>query len=270
MPTIETMDFKGKKVRYAIEGEGEPVFLLHGYLEALEVWDDFAAELAHDHQVIRMDLPGHGASEVIRDTHHMELLAEAAHQVLDRSGADRCTMFGHSLGGYATLAFMDLYPDRLKGFSLFHSHPFADSDAVRQKRQGEIDLVQQGKEEEIFKVNVPKLFATDNLEAFSSQVEWVRQIAGATPGEGIVANLKGMMQRPDRSGLVKTTGKPFLLIAGKKDNYIDYNTVIPQIELPEKGELVTLEHSGHLGFIEEKNRSLEVVRSFVRRSAGEA
>jgi hypothetical protein len=45
--------------------------------------------------------------------------------------------------------------------------------------------------------------------------------------------------------------------------------VIPQIELPEKGRLVTLEDSGHLGFIEEKNRSLEVVRSFVRRSAGQ-
>lgn len=268
MTTTETMDFKGKKLRYAIQGEGEPVFLLHGYLEALEVWDDFAAELERDHQVIRMDLPGHGASEVIRDTHHMELLAEAARQVLDRSGIERCTMFGHSLGGYATLAFLDLYPERLKGFSLFHSHPFADSDAVRQKRQGEIDLVRQGKEAEIFKVNVPKLFATDNLEAFSSQVEWVRQIAGATEGEGIVANLKGMMQRPDRSGLVKSTDKPFLLIAGKKDNYIDYNTVIPKIELPEKGALVTLEHSGHLGFVEEKNRSLEVVSNFVRRSAG--
>jgi len=259
---MKTLEFKGKQVRYSVEGSGEPVFLIHGYLESLEVWNGLAGELAADHQVIRMDLPGHGKSQVIQDTHHMEMLAEAARQVLDREGIEQCTMFGHSLGGYATLAFLDLYPARLKGFSLFHSHPFADSDQVRQKRQGEIDLVSQGKKGEILKVNVPKLFASDNLKAFSREVEWVREIAEATPGEGIIANLKGMMQRPDRSGLVKGTDKPFLLIAGRKDNYIDYDAVIPKIKLPERGRLITLEHSGHLGFVEEKARSLNAIREF--------
>ena len=265
---MKTLEFKGKQVRYRVEGSGEPVFLIHGYLESLEVWDGLAADLAGDHQVIRMDLPGHGKSQVIEDTHSMELLAEAAREVLEREGITQCWMFGHSLGGYATLAFQDLYPDRLKGFSLFHSHPFADSEQVRQKRQGEIDLVNQGKKEEILQVNVPKLFATDNLKAFSKEVEWVRAIADATPGEGIIANLKGMMQRPDRSGLVRETDKPFLLIAGRKDNYINYDAVIPQVELPEKGQLVTLEHSGHLGFVEEKARSLKIIREFTGSSAG--
>ncbi|MBS3805989.1 MAG: alpha/beta hydrolase [Bacteroidales bacterium] len=265
---MKTLEFKDRQVRYSVEGSGEPVFLIHGYLESLEVWNGLAADLAADHQVIRMDLPGHGKSEVIQDTHRMELLAEAAREVLDREGIERCSMFGHSLGGYATLAFLDLYPGRLKGFSLFHSHPFADSDQVRQKRQGEIDLVNQGQKEEILKVNVPKLFATDNLQAFSREVEWVREMAEATPGEGIIANLRGMMQRPDRSGLVKETDKPFLLIAGRKDNYIPYDAVIPQIELPEKGRLVTLKHSGHLGFVEEKARSLETIRAFTGSLAG--
>jgi len=265
---MKTLEFKGRQIRYSVEGSGEPVFLLHGYLESLEVWDGLAADLSGDHRVIRMDLPGHGKSQVIQYTHNMELLAEAAREVLDREGIEHCTMFGHSLGGYATLAFLDLYPNRLKGFSLFHSHPFADSDQVRQKRQGEIDLVNQGKKEEIIRVNVPRLFATDNLEAFSRQVEWVREIAQTTPGEGIVANLKGMMERPDRSRLVKETDKPFLLIAGRKDNYINYETVIPEIPLPQKGKLVTLEHSGHLGFVEEQARSLKTIREFTGVLAG--
>ncbi len=266
---MQELEFKGKKIRYHIQGAGEPVFLIHGYLESLEIWDGFARELAKDHQVIRMDLPGHGSSEVLGDTHSMDLLAEAARTVLDRANIQQCTMFGHSLGGYVTLAFADLYPTRLKGFSLFHSHPFADSEQVRRKRQNEIELVQQGKAEEIFKVNVPKLFADDNLDSMSPQVEWVGKLARKTPGEGIIANLKGMMQRPDRSGLVRNTNKPFLQIAGRKDKYIDYDTVIPKIELPRNGKLLTLENSGHLGFVEEKQRALQGVKNFIQAGASQ-
>jgi pimeloyl-ACP methyl ester carboxylesterase len=260
---MEELNFKDKKVRYDVQGEGPAVFLLHGYLESLEIWEEFAGELTGEYKVIRMDLPGHGKSEVIDDVHSMELLAEAAKHVLDAAGADQCTLVGHSLGGYVTLAFLDLYPGRLNGFALFHSHPFADKEQVREKRQSEIDLVRQGRQKEIFDVNVPRLFADDNLQAFSPQVEWVRGIAEATPGEGIIANLRGMMQRPDRSGLVANTTKPFRMIAGKKDKYIDYETVVPRIPIPENGRLITLENSGHLGFIEEKARSVKIFRNFL-------
>jgi len=265
---MKELTFKDKKIRYDVQGSGPAVFLLHGYLESLEIWDDFARELADDYTVIRMDLPGHGKSQVVDDVHSMELLAEAARQVLDAAGADRCTLVGHSLGGYVTLAFLDLYPGRLNGFSLFHSHPFADNEQVREKRQGEIDLVRQGREKEIFDVNVPKLFADDNLQAFSHQVEWVRGIAESTPGEGIIANLRGMMERPDRSGLVEATTKPFRMVAGRKDKYINYEKVVPGIPIPQQGSLVTLENSGHLGFIEEKARSVEVFRTFLAEATG--
>lgn len=260
---MEELNFKNKKVRYDVQGQGPAVFFLHGYLESLEIWEEFARELAGEYTVIRMDLPGHGKSEVIDDVHSMELLAEAARHVLDAADVDHCTLVGHSLGGYVTLAFLDLYPGRLNGFALFHSHPFADSEQVREKRQGEIDLVRQGRQKEIFDVNVPKLFADDNLQAFSPQVEWVRGIAESTPGEGIIANLRGMMERPDRSGLVEDTSKSFRMLAGKKDKYINYQTVVPRIPIPENGRLITLENSGHLGFIEEKARSVKIFRDFL-------
>jgi pimeloyl-ACP methyl ester carboxylesterase len=263
---MEELIFRDTKVRYSIEGTGRPLFLIHGYLEALEIWDGLARELSGDYRVIRMDLPGHGKSQVIKDTHEMELLAEAALKVLDQAGEEQCTMVGHSLGGYVTLAFMDLYPHRLNGCALFHSHPFADSDQVREKRQGEIDLVQQGKKEDILNTNIPKLFADSNLQALGRQVEWVRKIAEMTPGEGIVANLKGMMLRPDRSGLVKNTDRPFLMVAGRQDKYIDYNTVIPKIPIPERGKLVTLENSGHLGFLEEESRSRTILHDFMKKT----
>ncbi|MCF8335283.1 MAG: alpha/beta hydrolase [Bacteroidales bacterium] len=256
--------FKGKKINYTIQGEGEPLFLIHGYLESLEIWDEFTEQLARHFKVVRMDLPGHGKSEAVDDTHDMELLAEAAKAVLDENQIISCTVIGHSMGGYVTLAFADLYPEKVNRFSLFHSHPFPDSDQVRRNRQNAIENIKTGKKEEICRSHIPKTFADDNLQDFEEQVERAKSIALQTPEKGIIANLKGMMNRPDRSQLVKNTNKPFLLIAGKKDNFIDYHTVIPKIELPEKGEVVTLEYSGHMGFIEERQRSLDVVRNFMR------
>ena len=260
MPQIQ---FKGKKINYTIQGEGEPLCLVHGYLESLKIWDDFAQSLADDYMVIRLDLPGHGESEVVQETHEMELLAEALKAVLDENQISSCTIIGHSMGGYVTLAFADQYPEMVDRFSLFHSHPFPDSDQVRQNRKNAIGDIKNGKKNEICHSHVPKTFADDNLQAFSVQVEKAKNVALQSPDEGIIANLKGMMKRPDRSLMVKNTHRPFLLIAGKKDNFIDYQTVIPKIEIPEKGELVALEYSGHMGFIEEKERSLNVIRNFM-------
>jgi pimeloyl-ACP methyl ester carboxylesterase len=263
---MKELRFKGINIRYQDQGEGETVVLLHGYLESLEIWNGFAGELGKSFRIIRPDLPGHGKSGVIGETHDMELHADAIRQILDEEKVDRCTLIGHSLGGYVTLAFLDKYPDRIRRFSLFHSHPFADSETVKANRKREIHLVQNGEKNSIFEVNIPKAFADENLEKLPDDLQWAKDIAYQTPGEGITANLKGMMQRPDRSLLLKETMKPFLLIAGRKDKYIDYDTVIPKIGLPEQGKLVTLESSGHLGFVEEQKKSLEIIYDFMKES----
>lgn len=261
---MDQVKFKGKNIRYYVQGEGEVLVLIHGYLEALDIWNGFAGELAKNFRVIRLDLPGHGKSDIVDPVHQMELLADAVKEVLDTEKVAKCSMVGHSLGGYVTLAFLEKYPEKLRRVSLFHSHPFADSEQVKANRQKEIEMVKNGEVENIIDTNIPKAFADKNLQKLEKGVEWAKEIAYRTEGKGIISNLRGMMERPDRSELVKGMTKPFLLIAGKNDNYIDYNQVIPKIELPEKGCLVTLEKSGHLGFVEERKQSLEVIYDFMK------
>jgi pimeloyl-ACP methyl ester carboxylesterase len=254
---------EGRKIRYEIQGEGETLFLIHGYLETLEVWNELADLLSADYRVVRMDVPGHGKSDVMNGVHDMDLLAKAARQVLDRHQIDSCTLIGHSMGGYIALAFAEHYPKRLNRLCLFHSHPFADSEQVKGNRQQAIEQVRSGRKASIIRAHLPKTFADSNLEAFASKMEWLQTLALNIPEEGIIANLRGMMRRPDRSAMLKKFEKPFLLVAGKQDNFIDYNSIIPTIELPEKGRKVALAYSGHMGFIEEKEKSLDVIREFM-------
>jgi pimeloyl-ACP methyl ester carboxylesterase len=262
---ISQINLSKKSIRYSDQGKGPVVVLLHGYLESLEIWDEFRQGLAKKFRVIALDIPGHGESDVLEEKHSMVLLANTIQSFLKEIKVGQCFMIGHSMGGYVTLMFHQLYPEMLMGFCLFHSHPFADKEDTRTKRLREIDFVKNGKKDLIAKVNIPNAFANKNLDVLKSAVDKAIQIALKAPKNGIIANLHAMMDRPDLSKSLSKSKIPFLLIAGKNDNYIDYTSVVSKIRLPKLGLMATLEKSGHMGFIEEKDNSLEIIQQFINK-----
>jgi pimeloyl-ACP methyl ester carboxylesterase len=263
-----TVIFRNKNLRYKVEGAGTAVVLLHGYLESLDIWHNFAEELKKKFRIISIDFPGHGQSGVIADVHTMELMAEGVITVIDELDIGKCILIGHSMGGYVTMAFADLFLNRLSGYILFHSTPFADTEEKKQNRNREIDLINQGRKDLIFNTNIPKAFASDNLDRFKREVERAVQIARNTDDEGIKAILEGMKLREDRSEILAKSDIPVLLILGKKDNYISFDAIMSKIRLSDKGEIFVLENSGHMGFIEEMDKSLTAITSFVKKCTG--
>ena len=89
------------------------VVLLHGYLESMLVWEDFVPFLYKELRVVTLDLPGHGISVVTGEEHSMEFLADTVADALRALGIPRCTLVGHSMGGYVALAFCERHPDML-------------------------------------------------------------------------------------------------------------------------------------------------------------
>ena len=260
---IRTIPFANTEIRFSDNGTGTALVLLHGYLESLEIWNGFAGILEERFRIICPDLPGHGESGIMGEVHSMEKLAESVLAVLDHCGIDKCFIAGHSMGGYSGLAFLELYPERLHGICLLHSHPFPDTRQTMQNRCREIVLVNQGRKELISKINIPKAFAPQNLDLLKSEVERAKEIAISTPDEGIIACLNGMMQRPSREDLLSETTVPVLLVAGKHDNYIPFEEIAKKIRLPEGAGFVALENSGHIGFLEEPEKTAKAVSGFV-------
>ena len=130
--------FRGGEINYSDSGKGNTIVLLHGYLESSEVWNGFETRLAEFFRVVSIDLPGHGLSSVYGEVHTMEFMATAVKEIVDSLNIKKVFLTGHSLGGYVALAFLELYPDNLSGYCLFHSQPFADPPAVIEKRRREI------------------------------------------------------------------------------------------------------------------------------------
>ncbi len=262
---ISTVEYHDTVLRYADLGYGNPVVLMHGYLESLDIWEGFTDELAKDYRVIAVDLPGHGRSGIYAAVDTMAVMADSVKHVLDFLGIHRVVVIGHSMGGYAALAFEEIYPEVTIGFGLFHSHALPDTEEKRLNRDREIALVRAGKKRQFIDVNIPNAFAADNHKRLAERIEWARQIALATPDEGIIHALEGMKARPDRRDVLKASTDPVFIIAGRKDYYIPFGVYEQTFNLAPETEILVLEDSGHMGFVEEKEKSLQGVRSFLER-----
>jgi len=265
---IQEITFHDAPIRFRDEGQGDAVVLLHGYLESLEIWDGFSEELAQYYRVLSIDLPGHGKSGMFSKIDTMAVMADAVENVLQKLGIGRVVIVGHSMGGYATLAFAEIYPEVTTGFCLFHSHALSDTEEKKLNRDREIDLIKSGKKMQIINTNIPNAFAEDNLELFSSEVERAKKIAGDTPDEGIIMSLIGMQSRPDRTRVLKEASVPILYVAGKKDYYIPYEVAEQHFNLSPNQDILILENSGHMGFIEEKEEALEGLLFFLNKVYG--
>jgi pimeloyl-ACP methyl ester carboxylesterase len=263
MLNIQKIDFHSTSIRYAHMGEGLPVVLLHGYLESLDIWDSFAEELSKNYLVITIDLPGHGQSGTIEGKVTVEIMAEAIAHVLDYLKIEKAVIIGHSMGGYAMLAFAELWPGRLLGIGLFHSVSWADLPEKREARDREIELIRLGKKQLICNANVPKSFADDNLETFSFQVERAKEIAIKNPDDGIIAVLNAMKARKDRTLILKDTLVPVFFAIGKKDNYIPVEKMLSLTIFPARKHVAIFENSGHMAFIEEKDVAIDEISQFL-------
>ena len=259
--------YEQKQIHYTMSGTGKTMVLLHGYLESLEVWKGFSEKLSDKFTVVCVDLPGHGLSGIYDDIHTMEFMASVVNELLVNLGIKKAFLAGHSLGGYVTLAFLEHFPELLSGYCLFHSQPFSDQPATIEKRKKEIGYVNAGKKNFMYPENIEKMFAAVNLSRFPEELKRFKKIASKTPDQGIISALNGMMARPSRKALMEEGRVPCLWILGLHDNYIPCNEIQQKVNLPANAELVVLNSSGHLGFIEEEEESLKVLTAFIHKLA---
>lgn len=258
------MTFEGLRVHYSKQGNGPALVLLHGFLESLEIWDDFTTALSKDFTVVRIDLPGHGKSDIIGEVHTIEMMAATVNAVLVYLDISNCVITGHSMGGYVSLEFAGKYPKKTKGLVLFHSQAAADSTEARENRNRTITIVKKNRSAFIHQF-IPGLFDQRNAPQFSLQIENLVRIASEVKDTSIIAALEGMKERKGWLGLLAKITIPVLFIAGKQDSRIPFSMVLEQAGLPAHSEVLLLDNVGHMGFLEAPSETLSALRHFALR-----
>lgn len=253
--------FKGSTIFYTDQGSGNPLVLLHGFLENVTMWNAFIPELSKTNRVICIDLLGHGKTECIGYIHSMELMAEGVQAVLKHLKIKKPTIIGHSMGGYVALAFAEINPDNLQGLCLMNSTAAADSDEKKQNRDRAILAVKQNYKTFI-RIAVNNLFRPKNRMVFADKIKDVVNEALKTPLQGIVAALEGMKIREARQHVLQSSDYKKMIIISKKDPALDYQTLLKQVE---NTTIQVVEFpDGHMSHIENEKAFLIEIMKFIK------
>jgi len=258
---MSNAEFRKINVSYTDSGKGRVIVLLHGFLGSKEIWAEFSKKLSKKFRVIAIDLLGHGETPCVGYYHSMELQAQCVKAVLDKIGVRRYVIAGHSMGGYAALAFAELFPDNIVGLCLFNSTSYADSDEKKKDRERVINLVKKEHKHYVQEV-VSSLFAPENLSKIPKEVEKIKRIASHITKQSIINSLEGMKERKSRDLILKFAEYPILFIIGKKDSVINYESMYPQMGLCKYPFVLMLEEAGHMAFYEAPKETMKEIEEF--------
>jgi pimeloyl-ACP methyl ester carboxylesterase len=103
-------EVNGVNLYFETHGAGRPMLLLHGGLGSGEMFGPVLPTLAERHQVIAVDLQGHGRTADIDRPIDVRLMADDLAALIDHLGLDRPDLVGYSLGGGVALHTAATYP----------------------------------------------------------------------------------------------------------------------------------------------------------------
>src|SRR5207302_3386361 len=107
-------EVNGVKLYYETHGAGHPLILLHGGLGSGEMFGPVLPLLAERHQVVAVDLQGHGRTADIDRPIEARLMAGDIAALIDHLALASPDVVGYSLGGGVALQTAVKYPKKIR------------------------------------------------------------------------------------------------------------------------------------------------------------
>ena len=131
MPKI---DRDGTRIYYETHGSGPPLILTHGYSSTSAMWQGQIEALSRRHTLVLWDMRGHGQSDYPDNAaaYSEALTVGDIAALLDEVGAATAIVGGLSLGGYMSLAFYRMHPERVRALLIIDTGPGFKKDDARE------------------------------------------------------------------------------------------------------------------------------------------
>lgn len=245
------------------EKKQQTILLVHGFGEDGSIWKHQVHYLKNDFQVIVPHLRGSGTTVLGSNPLSVEAMADDLKEMLDKENITKCIMLGHSMGGYVTLAFAEKYPETLEAFGLIHSSAYADSEEKKEARNKSIEIIKQKGPFELMKTVVPNLFSENFKETNKDVVEKLVEENKQFSAEAIIGYTLAMINRPDRTEVLKNAIVPVLFFIGEEDKAVNPKDAIKQSSLPAVCSVKIVPHIAHMGMLEATEILNESISEFV-------
>lgn len=245
-------------------GAGAPVVLLHGFPFDRSMWRGQVEALRGEFRVITPDLRGHGESGLADGPATMEEMARDVAALLDGLGIGRAVVGGLSMGGYVTLAFCRLFPERVSALVLADTRAQADTEEGKRTREENAERALREGMEPIASSMIPKLLTAAAAAERPGVLESVRRMILRTRPEGAAAALRGMALRRDQTDLLTLITAPTLVIVGGEDGLTPLEDARLIQGRVRDSRLAVIEEAAHLSNLERPGEFNSALLDFLK------
>jgi 2-succinyl-6-hydroxy-2,4-cyclohexadiene-1-carboxylate synthase len=242
-------------------GAGPRVVFVHGFTQTSASWIPVAEQVAAaGHEVVVVDLPGHGASSSVRAD-----LRRIADLLAATTGT--ATYVGYSLGGRVCLHLALMYPHIVERLVVIGATPGIDDDDARAERRDADDALA----ERIIEIGTEAFLAAwltqplfDGLAP--APADLAARLANSPAGLASSLRLAGTGTQLALRDRLHELNMPVLALAGARDT--KFVPIAQQIaSTVVDGEFTSIAEAGHAAHLQQPDAVAEVLVSWLRSSA---
>lgn len=252
-------------LHYESIGRGQPIILLHGWINSWDVWRDLMITLSKTgrYRVYALDFWGFGdsakASQTQTGKFQIDSYVEMVHQFMDSLGIQKAPILGHSMGGTVALQISLTYPERVEKVALVGSpiigaslHPFL-------KLAGYSMVANLIWHYPIMLYSIMRLLLAKDSKKVRSMI--FRDVQRTTI-ESFFRSI-GDLRDTDLRSKLHTLDIPTLGIYGAKDKIVSPTNAALLKNGVKSVKVEMMSHSRHFPMTDEPERFMEAVDSFL-------
>ena len=236
---------------------GPPLVLLHALGTDLTIWDDLLPLLPKTLRILRLDLRGHGKSDVPPPPYPMGALIRDVETAMDHFGLRDAVILGVSLGGLIAQGLAVKRPDLVRAMILSNTAARIGSPALWQARCDEIaDSGLQG----YAPGAMQRMFGRGWAD--NPAMPKIRALLQATDPQGWIGCAKAIAGADFYTTTAALT-LPTLVIAGTNDATTPPDLVRETAGLIAGSRFALIRGAGHLPFVEKPTDYAALVADFL-------
>jgi 3-oxoadipate enol-lactonase len=253
----------GISMNYEIKGEGEPLILIHGAGDNLNMWYHQIPVFSKSYNVIIYDVRGHGKTESPKTEYTILLFTEDLYQFLKALKVKNAYFLGYSMGGRIALNLAIDHPEIVKALILANSSVglMSPSAEAMERRRTWLELLEKGDINRFVELMTTTVFSPGFKDRNAAAFERYKNVKLQNKPDALtrVIQAMGVPTAPPDLNKVKC---PVLIIVGEKDTL----TGVDQGKLAQKAminsKLVILP-TGHAAAVELPSKFNSAVMEFL-------
>jgi pimeloyl-ACP methyl ester carboxylesterase len=248
------------RLRYVRRGDGPAVVLVHGFASSIYTWAEVLPPLAQRHDVVAVDLPGFGGSDVPA-RFDAQAMAELLARLMDGLGLPRASLVGNSLGGALSAVTAARHPGRVERLVLIDSAGYNLGPADRPLLLRAIGTLPGGlldiwPQRPLVRFGLVQVFHDDSKVTPERVEEYLAPMARRGARAAVRAVLRGS-EAFGLPGVLREVRAPTLVIWGADDAWIPLRDADRFVRDIRGARKVVLERCGH---VPQEERPVELAR----------